>query len=110
MLIHFPWKASQYCYQDISYLNHYLANISEEPVNFFFFFNLLHQVSHNQVRYVFLLCHAPDQCSNTETVLHIFYVTLIGQGGLGLLVIYCLCRVTIIREYCFYFLLLHTQR
>lgn len=84
MLIHFHWKASQYCNQAISYVNHYLLNVSEKPMNFIFF-NLLHQVSHNRVTYVFLLCHAPDQCSNTETVLHVFYATLKGQGGLGLL-------------------------
>lgn len=65
-----------------------------------FFLNFLHQVSHDQVMCVFLQRHlsAPDQCSNTKSVRHIFCATLTGQGGLG--------HLAILRGYCFYLLLL----
>lgn len=72
MLIHSHQKASQCWYQDINYVNHYLASFSQKPMNSLciFFLNFLHQVSHDQVMCVFLQCHlsVPDQCNNTKSV------------------------------------------
>lgn len=101
ILIHSHQKASQCWYEDINYFNHYLTYFSHKPMySLWVFSHLLHQVSHDQVMCVFLQCHlsAPDQCSNSSSVIHIFCATLIGQGGLG--------HLAVLRGHCFYLLLL----
>lgn len=69
-------------------------------------------VSHNQVMSVFLQCYvsAPNQCSKTGSVFTHILCYINRSRWAVLAAIYCLCHLTIIRGYWFYFLLLHTQK
>lgn len=68
-------------------------------------------MSHSQVMSVFLQCHvsAPNQCSNTGSVFTHILCYINRSRWAVLAAIYCLCHLTIIRGYWFYFLLLHTH-